>query len=110
MGWFDKRHEAAKVNAEWQEELNESGIDNKGRAIETNKNYKAHIGKTSAEIIQERNTNKEGKKAKDYFTEEELEREIRLEKKQLDNIELRDNKKAVIKKLENTREDKKSWW
>lgn len=115
MGWLfggskdyrEERIEANKTNKEWQEELDNRGLTSKQRAEEMNKNYQAHIGKKATEIGKERNSEDDPRAS---FTKEELNRENRLEKKQVDNIKDTSSKKETKSELEETRKDKKSWW
>ena len=88
MSWFSARQES------------------KEREIEANKNFKTNTGASRKELV-----DRDGRKdARDSFTTEELERHTRLEKKQVENIQDTSTKKETKAELEETRQNKKSWW
>ena len=107
MGWWNSREESKEVHKNWQESLENKDLSKRDISIEKNENYKANVNMDRSEIINTRDKNKE---AKDNLTEEELNRSNRLEKKQIDNIKSTSHKQETKSELENTRQNKKSWW
>jgi hypothetical protein len=93
--WREERTEANKTNKDWQEELEKKNLSSNERSIQTNKNYKAHIGQSAQEIKSSRDPNTDND-TRDSFTTEELERQTRLERKQIENIQDTSTKKETF--------------
>lgn len=107
--WRDTRVSRIKANttnSDWQEEYDKKGITPRKRSEEMNKNYQAHIGMKAEEIKRVRDV----ADARDGFTDEELDRENRLEKKQIENIQPAIDKQETLEKSEEVRKNKSWWW
>ena len=107
--WRDTRLSRLKANdtnKEWQAEYEEKGISSRKRSEEMNKNYLAHIGMKAEDIKRARDV----VEPRDGFTDEELERETRLEKRQIENIKPAKDKKETLEKSEEVRQNKSWWW
>lgn len=108
----DKRKERIdlkKTNVEWQRKLEYKGFEELDRAKETNKNYKAHLGKTNKQIREERDI-PDNTETRDFFSEDELNRQNRLESKQIEEIQDSFKFNETKKTLDKVRKNKSSWW
>ena len=101
-----ERRQANITNINWQKALESVGLNKFDRSIQTNKNYLAHLNMTADQIKDIRG----GRDTKDLLDTEELLREMRLEETQMDNLDYDSDKYENFKHLENTRQDKDSWY
>lgn len=104
----EERSELKRTTSEWQKELDARGLEEDDRKRQMNENYKSHIGQTAKQIAKSRDGNTNDVRAS--LTPEELNRENRLEKKQIENIKEIYWTKETKEELNKTRKDKKSWW